>query len=103
MRITTVRQFRANAAEFLRSEDLILVAQRGRLVGVFFPRSAESLPIEFKRELFSVLSSEVAREMKKRRISEKDLLRDFKSRKNRPRSSQTSLAIAPTIPSTAPR
>ena len=79
MRITTVRQFRASAAGLLRSDDLILVTQRGRLAGVFFPRREESLPIEFKRELFSVLSSEVARELKKRRISEKDILRDFKS------------------------
>jgi len=46
---------------------------------VFFPRPAESLPIELKRELFSVLSSEVARELRKRQISEKDVLRDFKS------------------------
>jgi len=53
-------------------------------VGVFFSRPADSLPTEFKRELFSVLSSEVARELNKRRTSGKDVIRDFKSwRKNR--------------------
>jgi len=79
MRISTVREFRDNATGLLRSKDPILVTRRGRLAGVFFPRPEESLPIEFKRELFSVLSSEVARELKKRQISEKDVLRDFKS------------------------
>ncbi len=84
MRISTVREFRDNATGLLRSKDPILVTRRGRLAGVFFPRPEESLPIELKRELFSVLSSEVARELKKRQISEKDILRDFKSwRKNR--------------------
>jgi hypothetical protein len=79
MRISTVREFRDNATGLLRSKDPILVTRRGRLAGVFFPRPEESLPIELKRELFSVLSSEVARELKKRQISEKDVLRDFKS------------------------
>ena len=79
MRISTVREFRDNATGLLRSKDPILVTRRGRLAGVFFPRPEESLPIELKRELFSVLSSQVARELKKRQISEKDVLRDFKS------------------------
>jgi len=84
MRITTARYFRQHASRLLRSKDPILFTQRGQLAGVFFPRPAESLPIELKRELFSVLSSEVARELKKRRISGKDVLRDFKSwRRNR--------------------
>ncbi len=84
MRISTVREFRDNATGLLRSKDPILVTRRGRLAGVFFPRPEQSLPIELKRELFSVLSSDVARELKKRRVSEKDVLRDFKSwRKNR--------------------
>jgi len=79
MRISTVREFRDNASGLLRSNDPILVTRRGRLAGVFFPRPEESLPIELKRELFSVLSSEVARVLKKRRLSENDVLRDFKS------------------------
>jgi hypothetical protein len=79
MRISTVREFRDNASGLLRSNDPILVTRRGRLAGVFFPRPEESLPIEIKRELFSVLSSEVARVLKKRRLSENDVLRDFKS------------------------
>jgi len=84
MRITTVREFRDKATGLLRSRDPVLVTRRGRLAGVFFPQPEESLPIEFKRELFAELSSQVAREMKKRNLSEADLLRDFKGwRKSR--------------------
>lgn len=79
MRISTVREFRDNATVLLRSKDPILVTRRGRLAGVFFPRPEQSLPIALKRELFSVLTAEVARELKTRDVSEKNVLRDFKS------------------------
>ena len=84
MKISTVRQFRDNATGYLRSKDPILVTRRGRLAGVFFPRPESSLPIELKRELFSVLSSEVAREIKKRSLKEEDIVAEFESwRKNK--------------------
>jgi len=84
MKISTVRQFRDNATGYLRSKDPILVTRRGRLAGVFFPRPESSLPIELKRELLSVLSSEVAREIKKRSLKEEDIVAEFESwRKNK--------------------
>jgi len=42
------------------------------------------LPIELKRELFTVLAGEVKRLLKKRGLMEKDILTDFESwRKNK--------------------
>jgi hypothetical protein len=84
MKISTVREFRDNATGLLRSKDPILVTRRGRLAGVFFPRPEGTLPLELKRELFAILSAEVARQIKKRGLSEKDVLADFQSwRRNR--------------------
>lgn len=79
MRISTVREFRDNATGLLRSNDPILVTRRGRLAGVFFPRPESTLPIELKRELFAVLSADVARQIKKRGLTEKEILSDFES------------------------
>ena len=79
MRITTVREFRDNATGLLRSKAPILVTRRGRLAGVFFPWPEESLPVEFKKELFSVLSAELGRELRKRKISEEEVQADFES------------------------
>ena len=60
------------------------MTRRGRLAGVFFPRPESSLSIELKRELFSVLSSEVVREIKKRSLKEEDIVAEFESwRKNK--------------------
>ena len=79
MKISTVREFRDNATSLLRSKDPILVTRRGRLAGVFFPRPESSLPLELKRELFAVLSADVARQIKKRGLSEKGVLANFES------------------------
>jgi hypothetical protein len=37
------------------------------------------LPIEFKRELFTVLAGEVKRQLKKGGLVEKDIVADFES------------------------
>ena len=79
MRISTVREFRDNATGLLRSKDPILVTRRGRLAGVFFPRPEATLPIELKRELFEMLSAEVARQIKKRGLREEEIVSDFES------------------------
>ena len=88
MKISTVRQFRDNATGYLRSKDPILVTRRGRLAGVFFPHPEASLPIELKRELFTVLSSEVARQIKKRGLKEEEIVADFQSWRKRKRETR---------------
>jgi len=79
MRISTVREFRDKATGLLRSRDPILVTRRGRLAGVFFPQPEASLPMELKRELFATLSAEVTRQIKRRGLTENDVLEDFAS------------------------
>jgi hypothetical protein len=79
MKISTVREFRDHATGYLRSKDPILVTRRGRLAGVFFPRPEASLPIEFKRELFETLSSEIARQIRKRGLKEEEIVAGFES------------------------
>jgi hypothetical protein len=84
MKISTVREFRDKATGLLRSRTPILVTRRGRLAGIFCPRPELTLPIELKRELFDMLSRDVARQLKRRRVSEDDVLKDFEtSRKKR--------------------
>jgi len=79
MRISSVREFRDQATGLLRSKDPILVTRRGRLAGVFFPCPESTFPIELKRELFSVLSTEIARQLKGHGLREGDVLADFES------------------------
>ena len=79
MKISTEREFRDDTAGMLRAKDPILVTRRGRLAGIFFPRPETTLPVELKREMFSVLSAKVARQISKRGLSEDEILADFQS------------------------
>ena len=77
MKISTIREFRDRAATLLRSDDPILLTRRGRVAGVFVPWREATLPLDLKRQLFSMLTSEIARHLKKKRVTEKDVLQDF--------------------------
>ncbi len=77
MRVSTVREFRDQATGMFRSKDPILVTRRGRIAGVFFPCPGQSIPLELKREMFSMLSGAVARQIKKRGLTEEAILADF--------------------------
>lgn len=77
MKISTVRDFRDKATGLLRSKDPILVTRRGRLAGVFFPWPEGTMPLELKRELFTVLSEQVKRQVERAGLSEDEILADF--------------------------
>jgi hypothetical protein len=77
MRISSVREFRDRATTLLRSDDPILVTRRGKVAGVFLPWREATLPVDFKRELFAMLTTEIARQLKKKGVAEKALLEDF--------------------------
>jgi hypothetical protein len=61
----------------LRSDDPILLTRRRKVAGVFLPWREATLPLDLKRELFSMLASEIALHLKKKRVSEKAVLQDF--------------------------
>ena len=89
MKKSTIREFRDNAMGYLRSKDPILVTRRGRLAGVFFPCPEADLPIELKRQLFTVLSPEVARQVKKRGLKEEEVVAEFESWRKRKRKTRS--------------
>ena len=62
------------------------MTRRGRLAGIFFPRPEMTLPLELKRELYEMLSSESARELKQRGVTEEDVLKDFEASRRKPRA-----------------
>lgn len=77
MKISTVREFRDQATGLLKSKVPVLVTRRGRLAGIFLPCPRASLPLEMKRELFGMLSAAIARQIKRRGLTEDEILADF--------------------------
>jgi hypothetical protein len=88
MRISSVREFRDGATTLLRSKDPILVTRRGRLAGIFFPTPEATLPMELKRELFSVLSAAIGRQVRRRGLSERDIEAGFASWRKKRRAAR---------------
>ena len=77
MRVRTVRELRNQATQLMRDADPLLVTQRGCLAGVFIPWTTATLPTEWERELFLALSANIGRQLKKARVTEDDVLKDF--------------------------
>ena len=77
MRVTSIRDFRDHATTLFRSDDPILVTRRGKVAGLFLPWREASLPVDFKRELFAMLTTEIGRQLKTKRVTEKATLQDF--------------------------
>ncbi len=88
MKIATVREFRDKATGFLRSSDPVLITRRGRLAGIFFPQPESSLPIEMKREIFPILSAEIARQVRTVGLAEDEVLADFREWRKRKREAR---------------
>ena len=65
MRISTIREFRDHATRLMRDEQPLLVTRRGRLAGVFLPWTADTLPLDLKKELVLALSASIGRQLKK--------------------------------------
>ena len=77
MRISSVREFRDRATTLFRSDDPILVTRRGKVAGVFLPWREATLPVDLRRELFAMFTSEIGRQLKKKRVTEAQILGDF--------------------------
>jgi len=77
MRVSTVREFRDQATGMLRSKEPILITRRGRMAGIYFPANEDMLPLDLKRQLFMLLSADVARRLKEQGVTEEEVLQDF--------------------------
>jgi hypothetical protein len=86
MKTATVRQFRDRATSLLKQEEPIIVTRRGKIVGFFLPAVGEAIPLEIKKDLFTILTDEIRSAMKDHGLAEDTLLADFeKARKTRRR------------------
>jgi hypothetical protein len=77
MKIIPLRELCCSVRGQKRSTEPILLTHCGRPAGIFFP----VLQFERKREMFTLLSSEIARQIRRRGLNEKQILIDFESRR----------------------
>ena len=79
MKVTTLRDFRDRATAMLRSRDLVLITRDGLPAGFFVPWDQPELPDDLKRAIYLGLSEKARKEMKSKRVTERQVLADFRS------------------------
>jgi len=78
MRLASITEFRDHATKMFRATKPILVTWHGKKpVGVYYPCRAKNLPKEIRWQIFKALASDIAKELKSKKLTEDDLLRDF--------------------------
>ena len=86
MKLLSVKEFRDNATKALKSKEPLVIMRRDKVAGIFFPTPLESVPFEFKKDIFIALTDSIKKNLRKKRIKEEETLEDFeKHRKTRRR------------------
>ena len=80
MKLATVKEFRDQAAKFLRSQDPVLITRRGKPAGIYISLQEEGdLPFEFRKELMLALVTKVKKNLQEHGLTEQDILSDFET------------------------
>lgn len=86
MKIMTVKEFRDKATRALKSKEPLIIMRRGEVAGIFFPVPLETIPFEFKKDLFMTLTDSIKQRLEEQSVEEEEVLEDFeKFRKARRR------------------
>lgn len=79
MKVATIRDFRDRATTMLRSRDLVLITRDGLPAGFFVPWDQPDLPDDVKRGIYVGLSQKARQERKAKRVTEQQILADFRA------------------------
>lgn len=86
MKLLSVKEFRDSATKALRSKEPLIIMRRGEVAGIFFPTPLESIPFEFKRDIFITLTDSIKKKLQTQGVKEEEVLEDFeRHRKTRRR------------------
>jgi hypothetical protein len=86
MKMISVKEFRDKATTALKTKEPLIIMRRGEVAGIFFPTPLESVPFEFKRDIFTALTDSIKGKLQAKGIKEEEILEDFeKHRKTRRR------------------
>ena len=86
MKLISVKEFRDKATSALKSKEPLIIMRRGEVAGIFFPVPLNTVPFEFRKDLFVTLTESIKKALEKKGITEEEILEDFeKFRKTRRR------------------
>jgi 2'-5' RNA ligase len=80
MRVSTVKEFKDHATEYLRSGEPLLITLRGKIAGFFVPVADPSqLPLDVRNQLLAALAERVREKIRKKGLTEKEISAKFEA------------------------
>ena len=77
MKLMSVKAFRDSATKALKSKEPLIIMRRGEVAGIFFPAPLESIPFEFKKDIFTALTDSIKKKLQAQGVKEEEVLEDF--------------------------
>ncbi|MFZ6016753.1 MAG: hypothetical protein ACOYU0_03900 [Nitrospirota bacterium] len=77
MKLMTVKEFRDKATKALKSKEPLIIMRRREVAGIFFPVPLETVPFEFRKDLFLTLTDSIRKRLEAKGIKEEEVLEDF--------------------------
>jgi hypothetical protein len=77
MKLLSVKEFRDTATKAMKSKEPLIIMRRGEVAGIFFPTPLESVPFEFKKDIFISLTDSIKKKLKEKGVKEGEILEDF--------------------------
>lgn len=79
MKLASIREFRSGISGYTRKGEMVIVMRNSRMIGCFLPLTeTQDIPIELKREFVAILGSHIAAQLSGKKVSEKEILDDFR-------------------------
>ena len=86
MKVAGIREVRTKPAILFRGREPLLVTRHGKVSGVYVPlHEADRLPAELRCELSSVLGRHLAKELARKKVTERIIKEDFRAHRRRRR------------------
>lgn len=86
MRVTGVHEFHANPALVFGRGEPVLVTKRGKVSGVYVPLDkVHQLPDEIRRKLAGAVGKSIAKTVRRRGITSRQIKEDFRAYRRRRR------------------
>jgi len=86
MKVTGIRELRANSAAFFGSSEPVLVTRHGKVSGVYVPLDEpDRLSDDLRRELVAVLGRHLSKVLERKGITEREIAEDFHAYRQRRR------------------
>ena len=86
MKTTSIRDFRSRIAEWIESDEPVLVTRHGKNAAVLYPlHDPKKIPIEIRRKLFLDITDAIGKELDAKGVTDEDIERDFAAFRKRRR------------------